>query len=1276
MFKVKSNWVLSFWGIFVSANMLAQNQVNKAAEVTLPSPTSASLGNYGNIPVSLYNGTPEIGIPLYQIKTNNHSVNLRLQYNATGTKVSEDASLAGLGWSLSTGGAVTRIVRQKDDLNTNYGYYYVASLPASNTDNSYHYTSENQWLIDLQYGNDINSGITDAEPDIFSYNFCGYSGRFVIGKNASGSSIFLDEKNNMEIKYLSGGWIFTDPLGYKFYLKTTEIAQNYYRSSQTELTTLSGVNGLNFDINPSPITAWYIDSIVAPTNEKIAFTYSKGKSLSLFNKSEQLFKMTSLEILPSVNCTSSLPSLPDDYHSYDITRQELTDVYLKKIEFVNGYIEFKHSARADIDNLTIPEGFMAPSKLDSVIIRNANGEFIKGFILYYSYFNASNTSGRLKLDSISEIGKGNVKNSPYTFSYYNQNSLPGKYDKNIDHWGFYNYNGAINYTLLPTTVFPSAVGSFSGADREANETNNYPINGVLKEIKYPTGGKTVFEYELHEYANLQGEQAYRVVNKFAMARSNPDIYPADDEKEIEFTIPPLPGSVNGKVPVTIWCNYSKVNPNLDDLVSFGYSNMWKQNSSGVWQSIAGCQTSNYDGQNASPIERMDNFDPGNYRILVQSTSGWSFAMSISWIEKEPVTSRKGGGIRIKKITDEDNLGNTSVKRYLYQLNDSAATSSGKLLSNPQYAYALSVGLNNARIGTGFYESCNYASGFHTILSGSIYNSGLSSRSGIVGYSKVTELIGENGENGRTEYYYHNAHESTPSFPFIPSKADPQNGKADSVKTYTAGGVLIKKNEFNYQLKETNSLKGLKLLSINVFDGGFCGQFYDNFSHWVVLKQETETLYTSSGAIATTKEYYYNNNKHLELTQVDITKSDGTTLITKYKRPDDYTVSGGNSFVEQMRDIHIISPIIEQQTFLKQGTTTKLLSGTFAKFARFNNQFYKPSIIYDIEATSPLSDLTESSFASNGQPVMHPAYTPALYFYKYSALGNILEQQKANDVKESYIWGYNSQYPIASATNAAVKDIFHTSFEEGDDIGVQQTYNPNTGERFKLLSSAGYSKSLTNLTPGQYILSYWQLISGSRWEYHQSVVTVTGTTYNINIAYNNGIDELRFYPVGTQMTTYTYNPLVGMTSQCDANSQIISYEYDSFGRLYCVRDQDRNVLKRYTYNYQGQTEYGSVLPIDDGTTPLKITDFGIAYGNSKVTLTWTNRAYNAQRIDVYRATSIMGPYTLLTPNGTGSSSDTSYIDATATQPGTKYYYVVRTSNQYGGNNSATQMISIP
>ena len=91
-----------------------------------------------------------------------------------------------------------------------------------------------------------------------------------------------------------------------------------------------------------------------------------------------------------------------------------------------------------------------------------------------------------------------------------------------------------------------------------------------------------------------------------------------------------------------------------------------------------------------------------------------------------------------------------------------------------------------------------------------------------------------------------------------------------------------------------------------------------------------------------------------------------------------------------------------------------------------------------------------------------------------------------------------------------------------------------------------------------------------WTYYEHIVSGLSNSL-ITISGNGNIDELRLYPKGALVTTYTYKPLVGMTSQTDASGKTMYYEYDAYGRLAIVRDQYQNIVKQYCYMYANSSD---------------------------------------------------------------------------------------------------------
>jgi YD repeat-containing protein len=217
---------------------------------------------------------------------------------------------------------------------------------------------------------------------------------------------------------------------------------------------------------------------------------------------------------------------------------------------------------------------------------------------------------------------------------------------------------------------------------------------------------------------------------------------------------------------------------------------------------------------------------------------------------------------------------------------------------------------------------------------------------------------------------------------------------------------------------------------------------------------------------------------------------------------------------------------------------------------------------------------------------HSSYATRVLFTKYSA-GRLLEQQKTNDIVDSYIWGYNDQYPIAHVVNASNNSIAFTSFEENSfgnwsvSGGDENTSVAFTGTKSYSLSTAT-TLSKASLPQANYVVSYWSkngslLVNGTSvsgtivkdgWTYFEH--TLSSST-SISVTANNivVVDELRLYPVGAQMTTYVYKMLVGVASITDANNKTINYQYDTNGRLVTIRDSDGKVVEQLKYHYKGQ-----------------------------------------------------------------------------------------------------------
>jgi YD repeat-containing protein len=89
-----------------------------------------------------------------------------------------------------------------------------------------------------------------------------------------------------------------------------------------------------------------------------------------------------------------------------------------------------------------------------------------------------------------------------------------------------------------------------------------------------------------------------------------------------------------------------------------------------------------------------------------------------------------------------------------------------------------------------------------------------------------------------------------------------------------------------------------------------------------------------------------------------------------------------------------------------------------------------------------------------------------------------------------------------------------------------------------------------------------------------MVELEVTGEEIVIPSTNGIyiDELRLHPTDAVMTTYTYLPLIGITSITDPRNSTSYYDYNDFGKLKTIKDEDGNILETYEYNYASEDSF--------------------------------------------------------------------------------------------------------
>lgn len=1142
---MKRTKLLILYLLLCSVAINAQTAKPLMSDITPPSPHAQSLLKVGSFPVSCYTGVPDITIPIYNIQLKDISLPISISYNASGIKVSEEASRVGLGWTLNAGGLVTHTVKGR--YNDFCAWSYFNTLPNNHLQDITGIYNMSNYLVQgcrttlpfslpqgmthetlykaLTSDSYMNCEGGELTPDIFHYNFLGYSGKFIFSHSGK---IVKEKEDNLIITPITTrnslgfdklvSWKMTAPDGTKFYFAQTE---------ETIFTDRPRDEAYN--------SAFYLTKIETVNNSVISLSYKK--------ESRFLGSFQNIESANSEN--------------YLITDQAYYDVsYLDTISYPGGSISFEYK----VDR----KDYSPEVRLSAICINEMNGvnqsrwELVQDYFVSNmsetdipsldelnrrltncSYYNSSWNNSlyttdwnkkRLKLTGIKHTGSGIISPEVYTFTY-NEKYLPTKLSAAKDHWGF--YNKAPNKSLIPAFYQnTNQVGvtdkvELCGGTADRNPNPVYTQSFMLEQIIYPTGGKANFVYESNKYKtndfendtykkdfmyssqaitlsanqNQGGNNIPFIIQSFTVPGNNypvpvsskivldKSLYIGDPALEIS-----IKRSINDSNPLWIY-RYNSLNLPIPSSVT---TNLELTN---VWNNItlpAGTYILYVGGSLMKQLKSVD-------------VSATCLTYPDAYLAANPVSI--GGGLRVKEINYLNAEGeNAHTKKYYYTTNTTFADyyTSGRLMAYPRYRKDYrAIGIN------GFRED-GYS----------------------VGYSVVyIEDIDKNGNKiGMQEFNYINKPDKHLCYSWWDDyiaygtgpKAKDENPEGLGAYKYSENGTLLKESVYTYSsggytpkkvINYTYSMLGdgpyviwgilkppasanARMQSpvcydenamqtlIDIYGKDTFGYIYSKSPAGylypalrpiqVFLNKKEEILYDGNSANKTVTTYTY-DNIHFYVTSEKVQSGDKTVKIVDYVYPFDKQT---NSVMKALTEANRIAEPAE----IKQTVNTSL-NHTSKEYALFNNV--------------PQLSVIKTNTGVNS------SLEPRVSCHKYDSYGNLLHVSADGSSNMVYLWGYQGMYMIAKIANATYDEV----------------------------------KTALGVTP--------ESLSAA-------------STPNMDL-----INGLRGKLKNSHISTYTYKPLVGLLTETSPFGITTFYDYDSFGRLketYLMEGTSKKILQAYEYNY--------------------------------------------------------------------------------------------------------------
>lgn len=1133
--------------LLISSHFFSQNVGNESnnAEDYIPkilpsSPESFKFGSYGNIPIGLFTGEPNINIPLANFSKGDISIPISLNYSSNGIKVDEMNGSVGLGWKLIGAGVITRTVRDLPDETVN------DSKPVPNID------VLGLWSPDVvNYINYATNEGADSESDIYMANFSGHSLKFVFDKLGRP---YLISQNNYKIFGINGG--------NEFKIITPDGITYIFNSIETSLfRNVGGVHTPPESYNSS----WYLSKIIDKKGNEVNIEYYNISYTTILSQSQTMtytppgaiqYKLEKIQdnfTAAGYHCEETLYYIAANPNTTVISsRQTLSGKQIKRIYVQNdteGIIQ-------EMNFEYYPRNYEDYNSLKKITYKSLNQEQVS-----YSFNYETTANGRMFLKEIIN----NKDNSIHSFEYINKNALPERLSFSRDIWGL--YNGKNNSTLIPQIFDQTDLSSvrYNGANQSFDEVK--ANSGLLNKITYPTKGSTEIIYEPHVRPKQIIIPGLKTSVNLRVRRGDDDLIAKDfiSITPIKDEIVPIILSSNFSNQCDVQLNTGKSkstvtikNSNGEDIPLYTYSSSIS--------SLLVAQGGNIINQGETKTLYLKLKKNETINITLEArfycTEG---SVSFSYTT-EPDTIQEVnepfGGFRVNKTIDNALDGKNITRKYTY--------SPVTVVREP---YFLEEKRNRSYCGYLFSDLV-----YNSLTSSNIAQ--LNATSPNIFYSTVQEeiqgkgvivhyfdtsmdyfgktLIGKDISTSTwTNFGWKNGKELKTEYKDYTGKKIKEvnnNYVENTSKTIGLDAISLRKNfELDYYgyvtLKCTaeniNSFQefhvcnanhnhfwtpaygtswrciasghnnvvekfysycyghniGETIVKPNIFENIDVVQ-YKNISRFDYLQSQSSTDFLNGKALVTTTEYFYNNPNHYQLTNQTTTFPDSSISKTTYQ----YAHEKGNQYLIDKNIVGI--PL--------QTTVAKIANGS-------------TKTLSDVETKYPISQ-TDANTKTNGLALPYEVISndyqgnsnKEVSYKKYDNKGNLQEyvikpDVNGNGIPVTIIWGYNQTQPIAKIEGAKYDDVKTLQV-------VLDAITSSNADALDPTKESGLIASLDKLRDESTLKNF-------------------------------------------QITTYTYDPLIGVTSITPTNGVREIYKYDTANRLEKVVDINGNILKEYKYHYK-------------------------------------------------------------------------------------------------------------